>query len=275
MPLLGEGNIAKMHTQHNEVVTYELPIGDSKVPMNELIGKSLQIIYGGQINCNHCGRKTKKSFSQGYCYPCFQRLAQCDTCIMSPEKCHYAAGTCREPSWGEEFCMQDHFIYLANSSGLKVGITRGTQIPTRWMDQGAVQALPILRVKQRLHSGLVEVIIKQYTKDKTDWRAMLKGKAEMIDMHQAWRELWFQAGEEIEMLRDELGLAAIADVESEALSFEYPVEVYPEKVKSFNLDKAPIVEGMLQGIKGQYLIFDTGVINLRKYTGYNLSLATV
>ena len=164
------GNIQKMHTQLNDVVDYQLSVGDALVNMNSLIGHNINMQFDGLINCIACGRKTSKSFNQGYCYPCMRSLAQCDSCIVKPELCHFAAGTCREPEWGLQHCMRDHYVYLANSSGLKVGITRGTQIPTRWMDQGASQALPIFRVKDRLTSGLVEVILKAHVADKTSWQ---------------------------------------------------------------------------------------------------------
>ena len=172
------GNIQKMQTQLNDTVQYHLPIGEQRVDMNALIGKQIQLQHSTEINCVACGRSIKKSFNQGFCYPCFQSLAQCDSCIIKPEKCHYHEGTCREPEWGEQHCLKDHYVYLANSSGLKVGITRGTQIPTRWMDQGATQALPIFKVQNRLTSGQVEVIFKNHVADKTSWQKMLKGVAE-------------------------------------------------------------------------------------------------
>lgn len=125
------GSLRKMRSALAETVAYALPVGDCDVPLNALLGRRITLQYLGQIHCVHCGRRTNKSFSQGYCYPCFQKLAACDSCIVSPEKCHYAAGTCREPAWGEQHCLQPHVVYLANSSGLKVGITRGTQVPTR------------------------------------------------------------------------------------------------------------------------------------------------
>ena len=137
------GSLEKMTTQLAEPVQYRLPVGDAELELNPLLGQRLELRYSGRIFCVNCQKKTAKSFNQGYCYPCFIKLAQCDMCIMKPETCHYAAGTCREPSWGEEFCFQPHIVYLANSSGIKVGITRQTQIPTRWIDQGAVQALPV------------------------------------------------------------------------------------------------------------------------------------
>jgi len=248
-------------------------LGEHEVPVNQYLGRQLQLDYLGAINCIHCDRKTNKSFSQGYCYPCFKRLAQCDVCIVSPEKCHYAAGTCREPEWGEQHCMTDHFVYLANTSGLKVGITRGSQVPTRWMDQGASQAQPIFRVDSRLHSGLVEIAFKNHIADKTNWQAMLKGPAQQRDLEAVRQELMSTCADDIHSLRQQYGLQAITVLEGEPESrISYPVLEYPVKVKSFNLDKTPSVGGTLMGIKGQYLIFDTGVINMRKYGGYQLSL---
>ncbi|MCB1841694.1 MAG: DUF2797 domain-containing protein, partial [Halioglobus sp.] len=236
-------------------------------------GRSLRLVYAGEIHCIHCGRKTSKSFNQGYCYPCFKRLAQCDTCIMKPELCHFHLGTCREPEWGATHCMIEHVVYLANTSGIKVGITRGSQVPTRWMDQGATQARPIFRVDSRLHSGLVETLFSRHIADKTNWRTMLKGDAEPCDLESVRRQLMAECAEELAALQQTHGLQAISElVDAPEVSIRYPVLEYPKKVASFNLDKDPLVEGTLIGIKGQYLMFDTGVINMRKYGGYQLSL---
>lgn len=269
------GNLAKMHTSLvNGEAHYTLPVGDELVPMNELIGKSVQLKYEDEIHCIACGRKTKKSFSQGYCYPCFSKLAQCDMCIVKPETCHYFEGTCREPAWGEQHCMQDHFVYLANSSGIKVGITRGSQIPTRWMDQGATQALPIFKVKNRLISGKIEVVIKQHVADKTDWRRMLKGIPDAIDLGLRRDELVAECQQEIQQIESECGTDTVNYLDNETqVEIAYPVSEYPSKVASFSFDKKPLVEGSLMGIKGQYLIFDTGVINIRKFGGYKVSVS--
>jgi len=271
--VLASGAVRKMKTTLEDPVSYSLPVGDSNVPMNSFIGKQLRLEYSGIINCIHCARKTNKSFSQGYCYPCFKRLAQCDTCIVSPEKCHYDAGSCREPEWGEQNCMIDHFVYLANTSGLKVGITRGTQVPTRWMDQGATQARPVFRVATRLDSGLVETIFKNHIADKTNWRNMLKGAADPVDLEQARKDLVADCAADISALISERGVDAMTELPDEPETLiHYPVVEYPVKVSSFNLDKTPVAEGTLMGIKGQYLIFDAGVINMRKYAGYHMSL---
>lgn len=265
-----QGNIRKMRTEHKCPVAYYLPIGQDEVAMNPLIGKKIIMTFLGDINCIHCGRDTNKSFSQGYCYPCFRSLAQCDQCIVKPELCHFAAGTCRQPEWGQEHCMIEHVIYLANSSGLKVGITRHSQVPTRWMDQGAIQALPLFRVQKRLDSGVIEVALAQHVADKTNWRRMLKNDVIHLDMLSARDTLLEQADESLSQALDQVDNASfIAD--AQAYTFEYPVLEYPEKVTSLSFDKSARVEGELRGIKGQYLIFDTGVINMRKFAGYQIA----
>ncbi|WP_178119582.1 DUF2797 domain-containing protein [Pseudomonas sp. SCB32] len=271
---LGRGALSKMSARLESPVQYAFRLGETEVPVNPLIGKTLRLEYLGEINCCHCGRKTKKSFAQGYCYPCFTKLAQCDSCIMSPEKCHFEDGSCREPEWGERFCMTDHVVYLANSSGVKVGITRATQVPTRWIDQGARQALPIMRVATRQQSGFVEDLLRSQVADRTNWRALLKGEAEPLDLVAIREQLFDTCAEGIVALQQRFGLQAIQPVlDMDPIEISYPVEAYLAKITSFDLDKTPVVEGTLQGIKGQYLIFDTGVINVRKFTAYQLAIS--
>ena len=254
-------------------VNYWLSLGEQKIPLNTFLGQRIQLEFSSAIACTHCGRKTKKSFSQGYCYPCFQSLAQCDRCIMSPELCHFDQGTCREPAWGESFCMTDHVVYLANSSGLKVGITRATQVPTRWIDQGAIAAIPFARVATRQQAGLLETVLKQHVADKTNWRTMLKGEQAAIDLLAARAELLDLVASEMLELQDRFGIQALQASDAPLLSISYPVRQYPVKITSLNAEKNPNVSGVLQGIKGQYLILDTGVINIRKYTGYEVKFS--
>lgn len=252
---------------------YDMRIGDQNMPMNALVGKTITLNYQGEINCLNCQRKTKKSYSGGFCFPCSQKLAQCDLCFMKPETCHYEQGTCREPEWGEAVCMQDHIVYLANSSGLKVGITRINQVPTRWIDQGATQAIPIFRVKTRYQSGLVEVMFKNHVSDRTDWRKMLKGNAEPLDLTMERDRLVAECADEIKTLQQQFGDDAIQFLPAEpVVTIRYPVEQYPSKVTSLNFDKTPEITAELQGIKGQYLIFDKGVINIRKFSGYQIEM---
>lgn len=264
------GRLRKMPVQAGEPVSYELAVGDSRIPLNEYLGKRVHIDFDGVIRCINCDRTTKKSFNQGYCFPCFRKLAACDSCIMSPEKCHYHLGTCREPEWGETHCMVEHVVYLANSSGLKVGITRGTQVPTRWIDQGAVDAIPMARVATRYLAGLVEVACKAHVADRTNWRAMLKGDVPELNLADERQRILELVADDLAALRETHGPDSIREVDESGLALSYPVSVWPEKIKNHNLDKNPEVDGVLEGIKGQYLILDTGVINIRKFTGYEV-----
>ena len=272
-----EGHLEKMRVSLGEEgapVSYQMLLDGNPMALNPHIGKRLRLRHLGPIQCRHCGRATKKSFNQGYCYPCFTRLAQCDSYVVSPEKCHFHEGTCREPEWGEANCMVDHIVYLANSSGIKVGITRQTQLPTRWIDQGAVQALPILKVQTRQQSGLVEALCKVHVNDRTNWRAMLRGAAEVVDLAAARDDLLERCSAGLKELEQRFGPDALQLLDDAApVDIHYPVLEYPTKVTSFNLDKNPEAEGTLLGIKGQYLIFDSGVINLRKYTAYRVAVA--
>jgi hypothetical protein len=249
-------------------VRYALPVGAESLPINPRIGRTLRLHFEGEIRCIHCNRSIGKSFQQGYCYSCIRRLARCDSCMVKPERCHYPAGTCREPEWGETHCLIPHSVYLANSSGIKVGITRGLDPMTRWIDQGASEALVIRRTLDRLRAGEVEVAFKEFANDRTNWRAMLKGPPEPVDLCDERDRL-------VALLRErhpprELPGEPVADAEPVAIRF--PVLEYPAKVVSHDLDRKPLLEGTLLGVKGQYLIFDTAVINVRKYGGYCLSV---
>lgn len=263
-----QGALHKMQVSLQSPVQYQLNLNGSTVNLHEYLGRRVRLTSLQEIHCIHCGRKTKKSFSQGYCYPCFRSLAQCDICIVSPEKCHYDQGTCREPEWGEDNCMQDHYIYLSNTSGVKVGITRHTQLPTRWIDQGAVQALAVLKVSKRYYSGLIETAFKEFLNDKTNWRSMLKNEYTETSLLEVFQEVWPKVKQHLneELLSD---LTVIADTENQ-IDINYPALSYPQKINSFNLDKNPQIEDRLIAIKGQYLIFEQGVINIRKYAGYDV-----
>ncbi|WP_127714598.1 DUF2797 domain-containing protein [Halobacteriovorax sp. HLS] len=259
------GNILKMTSELSKPVQYSLPIGDSFVNINELIGKKVKLSYDGIINCISTGEKITKSYNQGYSFRASQKLAACDICIVKPELCHFADGTCREPEWGEKNCFQPHIVYLSVSSHLKIGITRQSQVPTRWIDQGASYALPILKVNDRLTSGLIEKEIAKSMSDKTNWRKMLQNDVEKLDLIQARESLF----EEFADLLDDYDAQ---DLDEEIVEITYPVNEYPTKIKSLGFDKQPIIEGILQGVKGQYLIFDIGVLNLRKHQGYFITI---
>ncbi len=267
------GTLRKMQSSLTSPISYQLPVGDQTVDLNALIGKSITLTYSGNIFCSNCGKKTKKSYSQGHCFVCMRKLASCDMCIMKPETCHFDQGTCREPEWGEENCMIPHYVYLANTTAIKVGITRHTQIPTRWIDQGATQALPIFKVATRHQSGLLEVALAEFIADKTNWRNMLKGNGEVIDLKSQGAALIEQIRPKLTELSELFGATAITELDEEVVELDFPISEFPSKISSFNFDKNPEVTGILKGIKGQYLIFDTGVINIRKFTSYEVTVS--
>jgi len=273
--MLAIGQVQKLVARHDKPVSHALPLGTTQVPLGPWLGKPVALRYTGRITCVHCGRSTSKSFNQGYCYPCFQKLAQCDSCIIAPERCHYDAGTCREPVWGDHFCMQDHIVYLANSSGLKVGITRASQLPTRWLDQGATQGLAILRTRSRKQAGFCEVMLRQHVTDRTNWRSMLSGEQPVLDLAAERDRLLATCRQELQDLQERFGIHAVSEPSGvTSVEISYPVLRYPDKIVSLDFDKDPQVSGTLLGIKGQYLIFDCGVINIRKYSGYELEFST-
>lgn len=272
MTLIAKGTLSKLRASLNDKVQYQLAVGDELIDLNPLIGNTLTLTHTGNIFCCSCGKKTKKSYSQGHCFVCMKKLASCDMCIMKPETCHYDQGTCREPEWGERNCMVDHFVYLSNTSSLKVGITRHTQIPARWIDQGATQGMPIFKVATRYISGLIEVEIAKHVADKTNWRNLLKGDAEPLALQEQFATILPLVEDKIIEIRQRFGEDSIQIINAELTSLSYPVEKHPVKIVSHNFDKSPEVTGKLQGIKGQYLIFDTGVINIRKFTSYEVEV---
>jgi hypothetical protein len=169
--------------------------------------------------------------------------------------------------------MQPHYVYLANTAGVKVGITRASQLPVRWLDQGAVQALPMFRVHSRYQAGLLEVALKKYVTDRTNWRQMLRGEPEFHNLQAKRDELLRQGSDDIStsvLPSDENTSIFLEDRETH--TFTYPILRYPTRVTAFDLNKTPQVEGVLLGIKGQYLLLDTGVLNVRKFAGYEVTV---
>lgn len=261
------GPLLKMQTTLQDVVEYQIPLGLESLSANAALGKEIHLAWTSKIFCVACGNSTRKSFDQGHCWECFSTLARCDTCIMKPELCHYHAGTCREPEWAKSHCLSKHIVYLSNSSGLKIGITRATQKLTRWIDQGAAQGIALGLVSERLHSGLVESHFRDQLglKDRTAWQAMLKGEPELLDLDQLKEEM-------LKNWPSEVPVELVPEEKSQRIHF--PILEYPKKVSSLNLEKNPEIKGTLLGIKGQYLILSTGVINLRKYQGYEIDVLT-
>ena len=259
------GTLLKMETKLEKPVEYELPIGDELVYMNNLIGKYIVFKWEKEIYCVACGRKTSKSFAQGFCYPCFLSAPETSECILRPELCQAQDGIARDMDWAENHCLHDHFVYLAISSGVKVGVTRSAQIPTRWIDQGAWQAIRLAQTSNRYTAGLIEVILKHHISDRTQWQRMLKNQLiEEVDLIEKKKEMISHLAPKLQNYESE---------DNEITEITYPVTEYPEKVKSLSFDKLEEITGRLWGIKGQYLIFDDcTVLNMRKHTGYLVEL---
>ncbi len=266
-----QGHLRKMSVELADPVRYSLRFDSGELPLDGALGQVIRLQHDGSKQCVNCARVIKKTYNQGYCFPCSQKLAACDMCILRPQTCHYHLGTCREPEWGERNCLQPHIVYLANSSGLKVGITRQEQVPTRWIDQGATQAIPILAASSRLISGQLEVAIGAHVSDRTDWRKMLRGAAEPRDLGSARDELLGMCEQALAKISADHGDTAFSHLTAEPVDIEYPVNEYPEKVRSLNFDKHPDIESTLLGIKGQYLILESGVLNMRRHGGYHVT----
>lgn len=260
-----EGTVRKMKTDLKEEVQYYLPIGTSEIYMNEMIGSTIHIKHTGAIHCIKCGRLTKTSFAQGYCYPCFISAPETEECVLRPELCRAHEGIARDMEFATSHCLIDHYVYLALSPGIKVGVTRSTQIPTRWIDQGADSAVRLARTPNRYTAGLLEVALKNIFPDKTNWKQMLLGKSGFnIDLIQ-------EKGKAEEILPFDMRQYFIDN--DEIINIKYPVQSYPAFIKSINIDKTKEIRGKLNGIKGQYLIFEEGqVMNIRKYGGYYLEI---
>lgn len=233
------------------------------LPMNDLLGKEIRLRHTGKIHCVNCGVRTKKSFGQGFCYSCFVSAPESSECIIKPELCRGHLGEGRDTEWEESNHNQPHFVYLAVSDVVKVGVTRSTQIPTRWIDQGAAYAIRLAEVPYRQLAGLIEVALKSEFTDKTNWRKMLQNDIDDgIDLVQVKWELE-------ELLPNDFSQYMTED--DEIITLHYPVLEFPKKVTSIGFDKEPEIHGVIQGIKGQYLILDHGrVLNIRKHNGYEI-----
>lgn len=260
-----EGNIFKMKTELNNPIKYTLSVGEAHIEMNDLIGKEIRMNFNGQINCISCGKRTKTSFNQGFCYNCLQTAPEASETIIHPELSKTHFGIARDLEWGIKHDLTDHFVYLAISNEVKVGVTRNIQIPTRWIDQGASYAIKLAKTPNRHIAGVIEVFLKKHYTDKTNWRAMLKNEVlENINLVDEKKKV-------IGLLPAEL--QKYIDSDNIVSELNYPVIQFPQKIKSVSFDKISEIIGTLSGIKGQYLIFsDERVLNIRKHNGYYLQV---
>lgn len=259
-----ELELSKMETQLRETVYYQLVSDEGTIPMNPLIGKRIRLKSMQKFRCQSCRKFVKKLFAQGFCYDCFLKSPEASPCIINPELCEGHLGKGRDVEWEKSHHVQPHFVYLAVASAIKVGVTRNSQIPTRWIDQGASYAIKVAETPYRKLAGDIEVALKECFTDKTSWQAMLKNEIGDFDLI---TEKW-----QLESVLPS-DLAEYMTDDDEITEINYPVIEFPKKVTSLSLDKTPEIEGILMGIKGQYLLFDGGrVMNIRKHDGYYAEL---
>lgn len=263
------GFLQKLKIIFDDPVRYVLCVGEEEVPLNTLLGRAIELKHTGRIRCIQCHRFISKSFQQGYCYPCFSALHECNLCMLHPERCQIERGGCSGADWVHGSCGQEHFVYLANTSSLKVGVTRATQLKTRWMDQGAQQAIELFKTPNRYQAGLLEVILKKFVSDRTLWRQMLKQDAQCLNLLEERDKLLNRAAKEL------LSFRTLSVNEDTHTTIRYPMLRYPTQIASLGFEKTPVVSGKLLGLKGQYCIFKNGVINIRKYSGYEISFSDI
>lgn len=270
---MSQSYLHKMFVRYAQPIQYEFIFDKQKINVNPLLNKKIALEFQNEIHCIQCDRKITKSFQQGYCFPCMQKINECNNCMLHPERCLVEAGKCDPMSWAHQQCNQPHLVYLANTSGLKVGVTREKNIPSRWIDQGAVQALPIFRTQNRYQAGLIEVALKNFVADKTNWRVMLMNQVASLDLLSEKKYLLSRAEKMLAPILKKYPEQIILLSDKKCLSFDYPVMEYPKKITALSFDKTPKIEGVLLGIKGQYLILNTGVLNIRKFGGYSVCLS--
>jgi hypothetical protein len=254
-----------MKVQLDDEVKYSLHFEQGTIEMNDFINQHVQLSWNGYIFCSSCAKKIKKTFGDGFCYTCFTTAPEATECTIRPELCRAHLGEGRDVEWEERNHNQPHIVYLAASDKVKVGVTRITQVPTRWIDQGASSAIRLAETPNRYEAGKLEVALKSFFSDKTNWQRMLKNEVDdSIDLVNEKWELHDQLPEDLTEFFSE---------NDEVITINYPIDHYPSKIKSLSFDKTPLIEGKLIGIKGQYLIFEGGeVLNIRKHTGYSVDI---
>ena len=261
--MIFEGQIRKMITENGSPIRYYLNLKEDYIDVNQQIGKKIKLIHDHN-ECLNCGLD-KEIYRMGYCKNCFFTVPEASETIIRPElsKAHLGIAE-RDLEFEMKLQLQPHIVYLAVSSDLKVGVTRATQIPTRWIDQGASYAIILAKTENRYEAGMIEVALKNYVADKTSYQKMLKNDVPEIDLIQQ-KEFLKQ------YLPEEQSRFYVGD--ETVYQLTYPIEIYPEKIKSLNLSKQKEFEGKLTGIKGQYLVFEDGTVwNVRGHEGLYLKI---
>ena len=259
-----EGVLTKMETENGSPIQYYLILESNFVNVNQLLDKNVTLKFL-KYQCLNCGLD-RPIFRQGFCKSCFFEVPQAADWIMRPElsKAHLDQED-RDLEFEKKVQIQPHVVYLANSSNVKVGVTRKSQVPTRWIDQGAHEAIEIVEVPNRYLAGITEVALKDHISDKTNWRTLIKNEIKDEDLV-AWRN-------KLKQFIPEEAKPYYIENNSET-NLEFPVLQYPIKPKSLNLEKAIEYTGVLKGIKGQYLIFeDQTVFNIRGNEGLYIGIS--
>jgi hypothetical protein len=259
------GVLDKMKTGYVNPVQYFLQLGEDKIAVNDLVGNNIRLQWTGRIFCSVCNKKIQKTFGEGMCYDCFANAPANAECILRPELCEAHLGRGRDVEWERRNHLQPHYIYLALTNTIKVGVTRGDQIPTRWIDQGAHKGIIIAETPYRQLAGFIEIVLKEHMSDKTNWQRMLKNEPAVgIDLMEEKKKA-------ISLLPEQYRQYESAN--NEIVELIYPVQQYPVKVTSLSFEKMPSIEMKLVGIRGQYFIFEGGnVINIRSKSGYEVEL---
>ncbi|MCE2711234.1 MAG: DUF2797 domain-containing protein [Cryomorphaceae bacterium] len=259
------GVLKKMSAVLEEAVNYTLQFS-TLIKLNDILGQSITVDWTGRLFCQSCGKQTKKSFGDGFCYPCFSSSAEASECIIRPELCRAHLGEGRDPEWEQVHHNVSHVVYLAATDVVKVGVTRSSQVPTRWIDQGASAAIKLAITPNRYEAGVLEVALKSFFTDKTNWQRMLKNETDTsIDLIEEKWSLFDQLPMDMQTYFTE---------DDEVTEFNYPVLEYPTRLTSMNFEKTQSISGTLQGIRGQYLIFEGGyVFNVRRHTGYEVNIS--
>lgn len=263
--MIFEGVLTKMQTEWQNPVQYYLVFENNFLNINQLLGKSFKIDFVG-YHCLNCG-KPKKIFRQGFCYDCFMSSATAGDWIMKPElsKAHLDIED-RDLEYEKKVQLQPHIVYLALSSEVKVGVTRKTQVPTRWIDQGAVEAVPVVEVPNRYLAGITEVALKSHFSDKTNWQKMLRNEIPETDLLE-------ERNKATQFLPEEVKDYSLKS-DNDLFQLHYPVLEYPKKISSLSLEKTHHFSGKLSGVKGQYLMFEDGtVFNVRTFEGYVVKIS--
>ena len=257
--------LRKMSTKIGTPIGYTLPLDKEQITMNDFINQKLEIEWSGNIFCRKCDKKTKRSFGEGFCYPCFMSAPEASPCILKPELCQAHLGIGRDLEFEEKHHNQPHFVYLAATDKVKVGVTRSTQVPTRWIDQGANKAIVLAETPNRYLAGITEVALKEFYSDKTNWRTMLKNIQDHdIDLEEEKWKCHDLLPEDMQQYFRE---------EDHVVELNFPVDKYPKKISSLSLEKQPLIKGTLTGIKGQYLMFDEEyVFNVRRHSSFEVTM---